>query len=542
MKIDTIAEYVRVSSEDDDLKFSDKLESNSISNQRNLLNSYIRTVPEFSAARVVEFCDDGWSGKNFDRPAVQEMLSLVRQGKIQCIIVKDMSRFGRDYLIVENYISRVFPFLGVRFIAVNDGIDSIRPEDVDSLDTSFRALLYDLYSRDISRKVRSALHLRAKRGDFIASHAPYGYLKDPNKKNHVIIDPPAAAVVRRIFHMVARGNSTMQVAQTLNRECIPTPMCYKQAAGCTRTVWNCVHEENFWTDHTVIKIIRDERYLGKVVFGKRFYDVVGGHHSVKVSKKDWIVVENTHEGIVTLEEFNQAQSMVREFAERDVTLGSKVLRGKIRCGICGHIMRRVDVKEPYYICFTPRATGTYACPSERILEQDIVDLLLDGLRVQAEAAVELERIWREQYRQEKADVAAVRKNLSEMRETLRRQQHRAKDLYAEYGLGKISKAEYLALKASAARERDRISARITELEAALQNTGENGRLQNQFVSSFKKYTDVQALTREIVSDVLNRVVVYSGERLHIVWNYGEEFEEMMLDVAGGQRLGAELTI
>ena len=542
MKIDTIAEYVRISSEDDDLKSSDKLESNSISNQRNLLDSYIRSIPEFSTARVVEFCDDGWSGKNFDRPAVQEMLSQAKQGKIQCIIVKDMSRFGRDYLIVENYISRVFPFLGVRFIAVNDGIDSIRPEDVDSLDTSFRALLYDLYSRDISRKVRSALRLRAKQGDFIASHAPYGYLKDPNKKNHVIIDPPAAAVVRRIFHMVANGSSALQVAQALNRECIPTPMCYKQAAGCTRTVWNCVHGENFWTNHTVVKIIRDERYLGKVVFGKRFYDVVGGHHCVKVSKKDWIVAENTHEGIVTQEEFNQAQSMLREFYEKNVTPGTRMLRGKIRCGICGHIMHRIDVKEPYYICFTPRATVTYACPSERILEQDIVDLLLDGLRIQAEAAVELERIWEEQHRQEKADAAAMRKNLSEMRENLNRQANRAKDLYTQYGLGEISKAEYLAIRANAMRERDRIAARITELEAALENIGENGRLQNHFISSFKKYTEAQELTREIVADVLERVTVYSGDRLNIVWNYGEEFKELMLDIAGTQHREAELNI
>ncbi len=156
MSVDVIAEYLRLSSEDIDLKDARKTESNSISNQRDLLNAHIAKIPEFSESEVVEFCDDGWSGKNFERPAVQEMLAQVRQGKIHCVIVKDLSRFGRDYIIVENYISRIFPFLGVRFISVNDGIDSIRPMDVDSLDTSFRALLYDLYSRDLSRKVRSA--------------------------------------------------------------------------------------------------------------------------------------------------------------------------------------------------------------------------------------------------------------------------------------------------------------------------------------------------------------------------------------------------
>ncbi len=154
-----VAKYLRLSSEDADLKQSGKAESNSISNQRNLLDAYIRGIPEFTDATVLEFCDDGWSGKNFERPAVQAMLEQVRHGQIQCIAVKDISRFGRDYLTVGNYISRIFPFLGVRFIAVNDGLDSIRPMDVDSLDTSFKELLYDLYSRDLSRKVRNALGL-----------------------------------------------------------------------------------------------------------------------------------------------------------------------------------------------------------------------------------------------------------------------------------------------------------------------------------------------------------------------------------------------
>lgn len=165
----TVAKYLRLSSEDADLNKTEKLESNSISNQRNLLDSFISRTPDFSGAAVTEFCDDGWSGKNFERPAFQEMIAQVQQGKIQCIIVKDMSRFGRDYLVVGNYISRVFPFLGVRFIAVNDGLDSIRQTDIDSLDTSFKALLYDLYSRDLSRKVRSALFFRAKRGDYVAA-------------------------------------------------------------------------------------------------------------------------------------------------------------------------------------------------------------------------------------------------------------------------------------------------------------------------------------------------------------------------------------
>ena len=257
-----IAIYLRLSSEDDDLKQLGKLESNSIANQRNLLRDFISRNEEWAAADVVEFCDDGWSGKNFERPGVQEMIAQARQGHIQCIIVKDLSRFGRDHLIVDNYISRVFPFLGVRFIAVNDGIDSIRPEDVDSMETSFKTLIYDYYSRDLSRKVRSAKELRAKRGDFLSPFAPFGYVKDPAKSSRLMIDPPAAEIVRYIFRMAIDGKRRVEIARTLNQEAVLTPMLYKRAAGCSRTIWPCVHEDNFWTALSVTKILRDEPVQG----------------------------------------------------------------------------------------------------------------------------------------------------------------------------------------------------------------------------------------------------------------------------------------
>ena len=232
------AKYIRLSNEDDDLGMCGKMESNSVSNQRDLLDAFISRTPELADTNVIEFCDDGWSGKNFERPAVQEMIEQAKQGKIQCILVKDISRFGRDYLTVGNYISCVFPFLGVRFIAVNDGFDSIRTAEIDSLETSFKTLLYDLYSRDLSRKVRNAKRFRAQRGDFLSRYAPYGYIKDPADKNHLVIDPEAAEIVRRIFRLMADGNRTVQIAAILNREAVPTPMRYKLAAGCSYTKWN----------------------------------------------------------------------------------------------------------------------------------------------------------------------------------------------------------------------------------------------------------------------------------------------------------------
>lgn len=202
MTISRIAIYIRLSLEDDDILYG-KLESESITNQRNLLLDYIRNSPELCHAEVTEFCDDGYSGKNFDRPGVKKLLEAAQSGTVQCILVKDLSRFGRDYITVGNYVSRVFPFLGIRFIAVNDHIDSMRKGDIDSIDTAFKTIIYDMYSRDLSKKVRSAKHQLAKRGVYINPVAPYGYQKDPSDKHRLIPDPNTADVVRRIFTLVA---------------------------------------------------------------------------------------------------------------------------------------------------------------------------------------------------------------------------------------------------------------------------------------------------------------------------------------------------
>jgi len=521
-----IAKYLRLSSEDVDLKQSDKLESNSISNQRNLLDSYINSIPEFSGAKVIEFCDDGWSGKNFERPAFQEMLTQIRAGKINCIIVKDLSRFGRDYLTVGNYISRIFPFMGVRFIAVNDGFDSIRPMDTDSLDTSFKTLLYDLYSRELSRKVRSAKRFRAQKGYCVASKAPYGYMKDPDDKNRLIIDPPAAEVVRRIFHMVAEGNSAVQTARALNDEHIQTPMLYKVAAGCYNSAWLCIDGENFWTGSAIIRIVRNECYIGKAIYGKRYTDVIGSGHSKKVKRENWIVVENMHEAIVSKEEFDRAQDRLERFSEHNVKSGGLPLTGKVKCGICGRAMRRRRAKQSYFYCGTPLVTDNFSCTTERTLEEDVLSAIRDGLHTMAAAAVELSLVQEEQSRSQKKDISRLLGRLSALKEAAAQRKQQVKELYETYALGEMGRDEYLERKTALQNECDGILTEISNLEASIESTDTDGEQSCQLIERLKQYTDVQELTREIVEDVVKEVRIYPGRRMEIVWNCQDEFEKL----------------
>ncbi|NCE66492.1 hypothetical protein D1159_18485 [Pseudoflavonifractor sp. 524-17] len=531
------AKYIRLSSEDDDLGKGGKAESNSVTNQRNLLDAFISRTPELADTHVIEFCDDGWSGKNFERPGFQEMIAQVRAGKIQCIVVKDLSRFGRDYLTVGNYISSVFPFLGVRFIAVNDGFDSIRPADIDSLETSFKTLIYDLYSRDLSRKVRSAKRFRAQRGDFLSPFAPYGYVKDPADKSRLVIDPEAAETVRRIFLLTANGQKKEQLARQLNAEGVPTPMLHKRAAGCSRTKWNNLFDENFWTGSLIYGILRDERYVGRVVYGKHTRDRVGHAHVVRVEREDWIVVENTHEGIVTREEFDRAQAAIRASEGSTVRNHNHPLQKKIRCGTCGYAMRRVQQPpSPYFICRTSRMNAAYTC-RDRIPEADILETVTEGLHAQALMAVELSRLWEEQRQGRKKDIAAAKKSLDGLREAHQRLSQQVNGLYEAFALGELSKGEYLAAKAAAAKQRDDTAARIGELEAALDNMGADGSLQNGFVSAFGKYLEAEEITDEIAADVLKEVRVFPGGRIETVWNYRDELEKLILDLQGEHQDG-----
>ena len=410
--------------------------------------------------------------------------------------------------------------MGVRFIAVNDGLDSIRPRDIDSLDTSFRALLYDLYSRDLSRKVRSAKRARAQKGEYLAARPLYGYQKDPDRKNHLVIDPPAAEVVRNIFSMVSGGMSIAQVAQALNNQGVPTPMQDKTAKGIC-TAFKCINGQNFWTETTVMNVIRNEEYIGSTVYGKRYYDVIGKSHSVKVSKSDWIIVPGVHEPIVSKEEFDRAQASLRDYKERDASTKSK---RKIRCGVCGHIMERHKAQNHYYTCRTLQVTDAFPCPQERIPEQEIHAALLDSLRSMAQMAVEVDKLLKAQQKGKKQDVAAIRRNLISLQEQLSQLKQQMKGQYEAFVLEKLSKAEYLAAKAAAHQKEETLSAQISKLETDIEKAHLGDSRENTLADKLRQYVNVDIITGDVLDSLLTQVSVFPGGRLEIQWQFQDEFE------------------
>ena len=295
----SIGIYLRLSLEDVDKRTNKaKDESNSIVAQRQLIQRHIEQNSYLSNLPKMEFCDDGFSGTNFERPDFQRMIDLIRAGEIHIAIVKDLSRFGRDYLEVGDYLEHIFPFLGVRMISINDHYDSEKYlGNTAGMDIAFRNLIYDYYSKDLSKKVKSAMRTKQRNGGYITC-CTYGYKVSPKNKHQMIIDPETAPIVRRIFTDVIAGKSTSQVARELNAEGIPTPQQYKGVARRKDSP-----SKALWTHNRILDMLKNIKYTGCMVNHTRESMVIRAKSQRRVPKEDWIYHENAHEAIVTTEEF-----------------------------------------------------------------------------------------------------------------------------------------------------------------------------------------------------------------------------------------------
>lgn len=255
------AMYIRLSMEDEDVSLNQKEESNSVSSQRELLEAFIGNHSELKDTKVQEYCDDGFTGTKFERPDYMKLMEDVRADKISCIVVKDLSRLGRDYIEVGSLLEQIFPLYQVRVIAVNDNYDSDNYDgSTGGMNVAFKNLIYMLYSRDLSNKVSSAMHTRILKGENISGQLRYGYVKDPNDKHKIIVDPEAAEVVKLIFELTAQGKSKTEVANYLNAQGIDTPSAYKKRKG-SRNFFHAVEVKSLWSTSSIRDILNDEVYL-----------------------------------------------------------------------------------------------------------------------------------------------------------------------------------------------------------------------------------------------------------------------------------------
>jgi site-specific DNA recombinase len=464
IKVKNVAIYIRLSNEDNDLSVNEtKMESNSVSNQRDLLFDYISNHEDFVGSNIIEFCDDGYSGTNFERPAVQKLLDKVKKKEIECIIVKDFSRFGRNYLELGDYLEQVFPFLGIRFISVNDGYDSARDNGVTAgLDIGLKNLIYDLYSKDISQKVKSGKLAKMKKGEYIGSFPPYGYIKDKNKKNSLLVDREAAVIIKKIFKLAAEGKNTSEIAKILNsEEVLPPAKRYQQLYQNKK--WKN-KDTVYWSSMAAIKILRDEIYLGKTINHKRESNIVGSKKNVAVSKEEWVTVSNTHEAIISERDYEEAQKVIDNYKKRMNQQAAKdrIIYSKIRCGGCKKCLLRSHTKEIYYKCGTNYYSDNDSCFKGRINESVIMDVLLVTIRNQALLANQAEELASKSLKKYEDEVLKVSQNIRKSQVYQERLNAIKIEEYEKYLDGKISKEEYLA-------KRDQLSADIEKVAVEISN-------------------------------------------------------------------------
>lgn len=374
---EALATYLRTSLEDYNRANGLADQSQSIGNQRKVIKDYIQSHSELVGFRIEEFIDDGLTGTNTDRPQFQAMIEAARQGKIKCVIVKDLSRFGRNYLDVGDYLEHIFPFLGVRVIAINDGYDSKQyMGKTGGIDIAFRNFMYENYSRDLSIKVRSAMYSRMKDGRFV-NHVPYGYQKAPGDKHTMVPDENTAPIVREIFCSIISGKSTTQIAKELNARDVPTPLAYKKH----RLKPACQSRELMWSHITVLNILNNYKYTGAMTNHMRENRYMRDKTQRRVPREEWIITENAHEAIVTKEEFETAHARIRTVKKHD-RKSSSPCDNVFYCGHCGRKLRKSFGLDTYFACDTHLYQENAVCSNIRWSKTDLEAVLLPVYQMQ----------------------------------------------------------------------------------------------------------------------------------------------------------------
>lgn len=500
-----LAKYIRLSDQDGDCRPGEKAESNSVVNQRALLDHFIASHLEFAGRCCLEFLDDGHTGTNFDRPGVQALFAAVRRGEINCILVKDLSRFGRDSLEVGEYLERLFPLLQVRFIAINDGYDSEkRPYGTaGDLDIGVRNLINELYSRNVSVNAKTAKRQYAARGECIAAYPFYGYVKSAADRRKLEIDPPAAEIVRMVFDLWLEGYSTADIANILNIRDVPSPSVRKQQLGAKRS-WNRRRDEVPWTQTAVRIILKNERYTGKLISIRTTRAEIGRLKQRTIPQEDWIVVPDAFAAIVTEDEFQRAQSLFRISAPRRPPqyAAPPLFAKKVFCGVCGLALAYHNTAHPYYRCNAPKWAGLEQCKNVRVSEDVLEAFVLGKL---------LERHEKQDSSDEDTDSPQVR--IAALEQKIEKLWSAKKDSFVKWNDGLISLTEYEHICSEKQQEIQRLRMEIEKVErmsASVQQT------KNEYSGKLSA-ADTKELTREMVEAMIQAVQVFDDGRTEIKW-------------------------
>ena len=537
-----VAVYLRLSVEEK----RDNDDSESLENQRDIILDYLQDKTDMKLFSV--YCDNGETGTNFEREAFQRMMYDVYNGKVNCIIVKDLSRFGREYIEAGDYLDRIFPLLGIRFIAINDNVDNhVTPFDIS---VPIKNIINTLYARDISKKVSAALRIKQANGEFIGTYAAYGYLRNPDDKHKIIVDEKTAPIVRQIFEWKAEGMGYASISRKLFDMKIMPPGRYKYDEGIVKDkrYANC----EFWSAATLKSMLTNQVYIGNLTQGRRKSCLYDGVPEKKVEKKNWVVVEGTHEPIVEKELFDKVQMLLDEAHDKyfrnlgkydRMSNNHNMFKKKVICGDCGTKLTRYknvkpNEKKVYYTFICPhRARFLNQCNFLSIPEPTLKDIVMQSIRLQIVQLCDLgsavDKVSKsESVRQKRMELTM---SMSDILANIAYIKTARIRLTKDYASGLLDDDEYKMAKAE-------FDSQLAEETNKLETVG---KLRDKFdsiisagkwIDEFKRYKGAKKLTQEMVDAFIKQIKVYPDKRIEIEWTYQEKQTEILSQIDGGVKI------
>lgn len=535
-KLWSVALYIRLSQEDSD-NGVDKQESNSVTSQKTILNEYIEEYDDLIVYDT--YIDDGFTGTDFNRPSFQRLLEDMRNGNINCVIVKDLSRLGRNYIEVGNYIEQVFPLFNIRFIAINDGVDSFKnPASTNTILVPFKNLINDEYARDTSIKIKSSLESKKKKGEFIGAFPAYGYIKDSKNKNKLIIDEVAAEIVRKIYNWyVNEGLGKVSICHRLNDMGIINPTGHKKIElGQNYNNYAIKDDTYTWTPSTIRNILNNEVYLGHTIQGKRRVKSYKLHKVEAVPREEWVRIENTHESIIDKEIFEKAQNLNKKDMKVSQKTGElSIWAGVLKCKDCGRAMNKKSSTNKsgntyeYYICSTYRKKSNNLCTKHTIKAEKLEKAVIQAINLHIDLLIDTEEIIKQinesglqNIKNEKIDnmIIAKQNDISKISNFKR-------TLYEDWKNEDITREEYLEYKHKYENDIERLKLNIEKLQ------NEKKKYENQKISSsewiekFKKQKEIKKLSRDIIIELIECIYVHENNKITIKFKFEDEFKRCL---------------
>jgi DNA invertase Pin-like site-specific DNA recombinase len=535
MKLYKACLYLRLSDED-----KRNIEDNSIGNQKKICLEHLKKLPEIEV--IASYIDNGASGTNFSRSGFKQMLQDLTKGEINCVVVKDLSRLGRNYLETSEYLEKFFPEAGIRFIAVNNGYDSIRKlNGKQEIVIPFSNIVNDMYAKDVSRKIRSSIEILMKSGEFLppSGSIPYGYLRD-EKNNTYIIDEETAPIVQEIFKMKLQGVSDCEIIRTLNRKQIPSPGKIRYLRGMTKAE---KYKDAVWVGSTLRKLLSNEVYLGHRVHGKVKRDCLGAEKKRR-PQEEWEYVYNVHPALISEEDFQKIRQIKEKGREKQAQCNKhqkrsleerRLLTGKIYCGDCGTLMgarkgnqRLTSKKSPriFYQCDGYEYSGRTRCFNHYISQKDVLEKIKNALNVQFKLIAESDRVIKSIQDDKKGMLALHDKKRKEINDELTKMEMKKERLLIDYNDDMVSNEEYRYIRQKYDDEEQKLRKILDFAEKERRKQEKQLRITEEWVKLMKQFMPQKNIDRKLIEHLIDTIYVYGNKNVEIVFLFKNEIEEL----------------